>query len=46
MEEVLAFLCSFFFYMIASLHFEELDSIASCDKILLMHDLDRVLGIC
>jgi hypothetical protein len=45
MKEVLTFPHCFFFSMIAPLNVEELDNLAPCDTILLIQDLDGVLGI-
>jgi hypothetical protein len=45
MEEVFTLPSCFFFGMVAPLNLEELDRLATCDMILLIHDFDRVLGI-
>jgi hypothetical protein len=44
-EEVFAFLGCFFFRVVAPLYLEELDYFSPRDMILLIHDLDRVLGV-
>jgi hypothetical protein len=46
MEEVLAFLCPFFFCVVALLNLEELDHLAPRDTTLLIQDLDRVMRVC
>jgi hypothetical protein len=45
MEEVFAFPCCFFFRVVAPLYLEELDCFMPRDTILLIQDLDRVLGV-
>jgi hypothetical protein len=45
MEEVFTLPSGFFFGVVAPLHFEELDSFAPCDTVLLIQDLDRMLRI-
>jgi hypothetical protein len=45
MEEVLIFPSCFFFGVIAPLYLEELDCFTPRDTILLIQDLDRVLGL-
>jgi hypothetical protein len=44
-EEVLAFPSCFFFRVVAPLYLEELGHFTSRDTILLIQDLDRVLGV-
>jgi hypothetical protein len=44
-EEVLAFPCCFLFRVVAPLYLEELDCFTPRDMILLIQDLDRVLGV-
>jgi hypothetical protein len=46
MKEVLALAHCFFVTMIAPLNLEELDHLVNRDTILLIQDLDGVLGIC
>jgi hypothetical protein len=45
MEEVFTFPSCFFFRVVAPLYLEELDCFAPRDTILLIQDLDRVLGV-
>jgi hypothetical protein len=45
MKEILAFLICFFFRVIAPLYLEELDCFMPRDTILLIQDLDWVLGV-
>jgi hypothetical protein len=45
MEKVFAFPGCFFFRVVAPLYLEELDCFSPCDTILLIQDLDRVLGV-
>jgi hypothetical protein len=44
-EEVLAFPCCFFFRVVAPLYLEELDCFTPRDMILLIQDLDWMLGV-
>jgi hypothetical protein len=44
-EEVFAFLGCFFFRVVAPLYLEELECFSPCDTILLIQDLNRVLGV-
>jgi hypothetical protein len=44
-EEVFTFPCCFFFRVVAPLYLEELDCFSPWDTILLIQDLDRVLGV-
>jgi hypothetical protein len=44
-EEFFAFPCCFFFRVVAPLYLEEFDCFTPCDMILLIQDLDRVLGV-
>jgi hypothetical protein len=44
-EEVLTFPCCFFFRVVAPLYLEELDCFTPHDMILLIQDLDWVLGV-
>jgi hypothetical protein len=45
MKEVLAFPNCFFFRVVAPLYLKELDCFTPCDTILLIQDLDWVLGV-
>jgi hypothetical protein len=45
MEEFITLISGFFFTMIDPLYLEELDSLAPCDTVLLIQDLDRMLGV-
>jgi hypothetical protein len=45
MTEVLAFPCCFFLGAVASLYLEELDHFMPCVMILLIQDLDWLLGV-
>jgi hypothetical protein len=45
MEEVFTFPCCFFFRVVAPSYLEELDCFTPRDTILLIQDLDRVLGV-
>jgi hypothetical protein len=44
-EEVLTFPSCFFFRVVAPLYLKELECFTPCDTILLIQDLDRVLGV-
>jgi hypothetical protein len=45
MKEVLAFPCCFFLSVVTPLYLEELDRLTPRDTILLIQDLDGVLGV-
>jgi hypothetical protein len=44
-EEFFTVPSGLFFSMIALLHFEEFDSLAPCDTVLLIQDLDQMLMV-
>jgi hypothetical protein len=44
-EKVFTLPGGFFFGLVTPLYFEELDSFALCDMVLLVQDLDRMLGV-
>jgi hypothetical protein len=44
-EKVFTFPSGFFFGMVTPLQLEELDSFVLCDTVLLIQDLDRMLGV-
>jgi hypothetical protein len=45
MEKFFTLLSGFFFSMVAPLHFVELDHLTPSDTVLLIQDLDQMLGI-